>query len=687
MNMKKIFRNILLSALTITAVASCADDRNNFLPDDSFGFNIQAGNNVVTLPIYGGSYDISVIKSGKGLNEGTVTVTTSNADLLAFNKANNVEYIPLPKDQELYSFDVESISFGENDVTKSFKVSWDVAKVAEYMAQEAANQYAIPVALRSDDLVVNDGREVFIINLVTSTVNAEQTLISRTYEWESEPASETANITVRIDKSIPTHDLTVNFAVDEKLVAAYNEANGTNYELAPEGLVTLGANPVIKAGEGYSLLPVTINTDALAEEVEVEVDGATVTKRLVKRNWDGYVVPIVLTGLTIDGVAINNALTYVVIKGVAPVPPALFSRLWGYYSDGAAKIPWFLNNGMNIEGLVGTTFVGNDRSFTIDDTNLYLTQSSDVPAVHKFDLFTGEYKGSLDVTGMAGCGSTHPTSCPRMIPNTNPDINGGKDVLVVAGLAAVANGSDLTMFAYLDGVDAAPTKIYDLAAARRFGDKVSFSGVWGNGYFWLRSNQSGDALVANIGFGVQEKNVAGVNHWIDPYRINVVDYEVMSEVYWTPQTDNTIPSYCLIGTNSDKGLHLMSGIAGAGTGSELASYPNLACTFGWNFFEYNGRKFMAFVNILDKFHPSVQVIEGDYTTLEGLKAALDAYSQETVFFSAPIQDPMDATVDGHADVVIGDCCVRKIGNDIYMAAGTNVAGISVFKFNPGFLVE
>ena len=104
-------------------------------------------------------------------------------------------------------------------------------------------------------------------------------------------------------------------------------------------------------------------------------------------------------------------------------------------------------------------------------------------------------------------------------------------------------------------------------------------------------------------------------------------------------------------------------------------------------FEYNGRKFMAFVNILDKFHPSVQVIEGDYTTLEGLKAALDAYSQETVFFSAPIQDPMDATVDGHADVVIGDCCVRKIGNDIYMAAGTNVAGISVFKFNPGFLVE
>ena len=39
MNMKKIFKYILLSALTIAAVASCEDDRNNFLPEDSFGFN------------------------------------------------------------------------------------------------------------------------------------------------------------------------------------------------------------------------------------------------------------------------------------------------------------------------------------------------------------------------------------------------------------------------------------------------------------------------------------------------------------------------------------------------------------------------------------------------------------------------------------------------------------------------
>lgn len=687
MNMKKIFKYILLSALTITAVASCTDDRNNFLPDDSFGFNNQAGNNVVTLPIYGGSYELDIIKSGKGFNEGTVNVTTSNADLLAYNKQYGVEYIPLPADQELYSFSSESIAFGKDDITKPVTVSWNIAKVAEHMAIEPANQYCIPVVLRSDDLEVNEGREVFILNLVTSTVTAEQTLLSRTYEWESEPASETANITIRIDKAIPSLDLSIDFEVDESLVATYNEANGTNYTLAPEGLVTLGATPVIKAGESYALLPVTINTDAIAEEMEVEVDGATVTKRLVKRDWDGYVVPIKLSGMSVDGVKVKNSLTYIVVKGVEPIPPTLFTRMWGYYSDGAAKIPWFLNNGMNILGLAGSSFVGNDRSFTIDDEHLYLTQSSGVPAVHKFDLLTGAYEGTLDVTGMEGCGATHPTSCPRMIPNTDPAYNNGNDILIVAGLAAEANNSDLTIFAYLDGVDAAPTKVYDLAAARRFGDKINFSGVWGNGHFWLRSNQEKDALVAKISFGTDPKNVAGVNHWIDAWRVDVNDYQVMSEVYMAPQQDATISNYCLIGTNSEIGLHLMSGCSEAGKASEVACYPSLACTFGWNFFDYNSRKFMAFVDIHDKFHPTVQVIEGDYTTLEGLKAALDSYDPAKVIFTAPLQDPMDATVAGYADVVIGDCSVRKVGNEIYLAAGTNVVGISVFKFNPGFLAE
>ena len=99
--------------MTITAVASCADDRNNFLPEDSFGFNNKANENLVTLPIYGGSHTLNIIKSGKGLNEGTVNISADlDSALAVFNKANETDYVALPADQDLYSFGAESITFG-----------------------------------------------------------------------------------------------------------------------------------------------------------------------------------------------------------------------------------------------------------------------------------------------------------------------------------------------------------------------------------------------------------------------------------------------------------------------------------------------------------------------------------------------------------------------------------------------
>ena len=394
MNMKKIFRHILLSALTITAVASCADDRNNFLPDDSFGFNNKAGDNVLTLPLYGGSYEIDVIKSGKGLNEGVVNIMTSNLDLNNFNKANGTGYIPLPSDMDLYSFSDESLTFGVDDVTKPVTVSWDIAKVAAFMEQEPANQYCIPVVLRSEGLEVNEGRHIFILNLVTSTVTAEQTLLSRTYEWESEPVSETMDITVRIDKAIPGIDLTLDFEVDNDLVAAYNQANGTDYEVAPEGLVSFGADPVIKAGEGYVLYSVTINTEALTDE-----------NGLVKSNWSGYVVPVKLSGMSVDGVKVNNGLTYIVVKGLEPIPPQLFTRQWGIFATSSTN-PWQATFGLS-----------DVRNITMDDEYIYVPQSAGgAPVLKAISIADPAQVKNVNVAGIAG--GTHMLSCVRMIPNT-----------------------------------------------------------------------------------------------------------------------------------------------------------------------------------------------------------------------------------------------------------------------------
>ena len=678
MNMKKIFKNILLSALMITAVASCADDRNNFLPDDSFGFNNKAGENVFTLPLYGGSYDIAVIKSGKGLNEGVVNITTSNFDLNNYNKQYGVEFIPLPADQDLYSFSTESIAFGTDDVTKSFTVSWDIAKVAAFMEEEPANQYCIPVALRSDELEVNDGRQVFILNLVTSTVTAEQTLLSRTYEWESEPASETMDITVRIDKAIPGIDLTVDFEVDETLVAAYNEANGTDYELAPQGLVTIGADPVIKAGTGYVLLPVTINTEALAEDMEVEVDGATETKKLVKRDWNGYVVPIKISGMSVDGVKVKNALTYVVVKGLEPIPPQLFTRLWGIYAT-SSTAPWQATFG-----------VSDSRNITMDDQYVYVPQNAGGDAVLKAVSITDpSVVKNVNVQGISG--GTHTLSCVRMVPNTDPAINGGKDILLACSLET--GGNIVYYYAWLNGIDNAPNKYAVSSAGRRLGDKFSVYGVWGNGEIYLNDYSKGATIRHGMtqAEGIGEWYSGGANGWAR----GALNYDTgddylgcIAGTYMypgTPALGSGVPSYLFVSSTSYGRFYNQK----EGNTYTLAADLDLAMTHGYNFFSdaKTGAKYISYVSIAsDQSQGSVKVVSDFNGTPEGLMGVLQ---NQKVVFEAPVQDGMDATVVSPCPAThsAGDCVVRTVGDETYMAVMIQNVGISVFKLNAGFVAE
>lgn len=667
--MKKIFRNILLSALTITAVASCADDRNNFLPDDSFGFNNKAGENVLTLPLYGGSYEIDVIKSGKGMNEGVVNIITSDQDLKDYNEQYDVEYHPLPADQDMYSFSTESLSFGIDDVTKPVTVSWDIAKVAAFMEQEPQKQFCIPVVLRSEALEVNEGRQIFILNLVTSTVTAEQTLMSRTYEWDSEPASETMDITVRIDKAIPGIDLTVDFEVDNALVASYNEANGTNYETAPEGLVTVGTDPVIKAGEAYALYPVTVNTKVLADP----------ETGLIKRDWDGYVVPIKISGMSVDGVKINNGLTYVVVKGLEPIPPQLFTRQWGIYAT-SSTAPWQATFGLS-----------DARNIAMDDEYVYIPQSAGGDAVLKaVSIADPALVKNVNVEGIAG--GTHTLSCVRMIPNTDPAVNGGKDILSACNLS-LGDGSHLHFYVWLNGIDNAPVLSMVEDSGRRLGDKYIVVGSWNNGEVYLKDYNTGNivryAMIdGRFGEWPGGDGLAYARGRMD-YNASVLDAAgCIGSAYvypGTPKAGSDIPAGFLVSSTSS--THYLSNVSG----NVFASTADLgmSLTHGFSFFDdaKTGLKYIAYVGIeaaQDK--GSVKVISDFSGTPDGFLGVLQA---NKVVFDAPVQDGMDATVVSPCPAThsTGDCVVRKIGNDTYMAVMIQNVGISVFKLNAGFIAE
>ncbi len=667
--MKKIFKNILFSALTIIAVASCADDRNNFLPDDSFGFNNKAGENVLTLPLYGGSYEIDVIKSGKGLNEGVVNITTSNSDLENYNDQYGVEYFPLPADQDLYSFSTETLSFTVEDVTKPVTVSWDIAKVAAFMEQDPQKQYCIPVVLDSETLEVNEGRQIFILNLVTSTVTAEQTLLSRTYEWESEPVSETMDITVRIDKAIPGIDLAVDFEVDNDLVVTYNEANGTNYEVAPEGLVTVGADPVIKAGEGYVLYPVTVNTSVLTDP----------ETGLIKRDWEGYVVPLKISGMSVDGVKLSNDLTYVVVKGLEPIPPQLFTRQWGIFATSSTN-PWQATFGLS-----------DARNITMDDQYIYIPQSAGGQAVLKAVSITDPAQvKNVNVEGISG--GTHTLSCVRMIPNTDPGVNGGQDILSACCLS-LGEGSHLHFYVWLNGIDNAPSLSVVEDSGRRLGDKYIVLGSWNNGEIYLKDYNTGNiiryAMVnGRIGEWPGADGLAYARGRFD-YNASVPDASgCIGSAYVypaTPKAGSDIPAGFLV--TSTASAHYL----GNTSGNVFVSTADLSMplTHGYSFFSdaKTGLKYIAYVGLeaaQDK--GAVKVISDFNGTPDGFLGVLQ---NQNIVFEAPVQDAMDATAVSPCPAThsTGDCVVREINGETYMAVMIQNVGISVFKLNAGFVAE
>ena len=664
--MRMNIKNIIIAAMALFAAVSCVDDRNNFMVDDSFGFNNAPNENVLTLPIYGGSFTMPVIKSGKGVNEGTVNILASNTYLNAYNKEFELKYFPIPKD--LYSFDTQSIAFKAEEVSKSFTVTWDIAKVAEFMNEEPENKYCIPVSLKSESLEVNEGRHLFIINLVTSTVTAEQTLISKTIEWESAAVSETSNINIKIDKVIPGLDLGLDFEVDNTLVSAYNEANGTQYEAAPQGLITLGADPVLKAGVNEVILPVTMNTAVL-------VDPAT---GLVKTDWDGYVIPIKLSSMTIDGVKVNNGVTYFVVKGIRPIPPQLFNRVWGIYAT-SSTTPW--------QSVFGLSDV---RNITMDDQYIYIPQSAGGdPVLKAVSILNPDNVKNVNVEGISG--GTHTLSCVRMIPNTDPSINGGKDLLVATNLTQGPE-SHLHYYVWLNGIDAAPTKFMVDDSGRRMGDKFIILGSWQNGEVYAKDYNTGN-IVRNAMVST------GIGEWPGAdglaYARGRYDYSSVADAAGCIGSAYVYPGTEKAGSDIISGFLCTSTASGhylTNTSGNLfasSSDLGLGMTHGYNFFSdsVTSAKYIAYVGLsADQTQGSVKVISDFIGTPAGFESVLKSHR---VVFEAPIQDAMDATVVSACPAThsTGDCVVRTIGAKTFMAVMIQNVGISVFELNSGFIAQ
>lgn len=638
--------------------------------DDSFGFNTAIDENLNEQPVYTGSYELALIKSGKGFEDATVFIEGNNAALAVYNKEHNKNYAAIPA--ELYSFSSNSVEFKADEVVKKVTVTWDVKKVAEYMDKGAADEYVIPVGLKSYDLEVNEGRDLVILNLKKTNVTHEQKLLSWTLVYGENAAAvkESKNISVLLDKA-PGMDLTLDFTADTDAIAAYNQANGTNYTLAPEGLISFEKSLTLANGELIKQLAVNLDASVLIGE-----DGTM-------PEFEGYVVPVRVSGTSVEGIVYENALTYVAIKGMAPVPPQLFERVWGLYSASSAE-PWY---GTLLER-PGTG--GPDRNIAMDDKYVYVSQSHESKAVIKaFDIKNPANVVDVNMTGVEG--GTHVISCVRVIPRAN-----GDGVLVASNL-----GSDVTvkLYAWTNGIDQKPEVLQLTNTWRRLGDKFTFRGTWDDGELWFMEWKATRSTV--IRFPVKDGKIATweepagsgtwspAGRWFIPFDQSV---NMIGAMYAHPEAE-------LVEVKGN-GLSVKNALITTTSGGWFwnitdtfvdmkidcavdpwTTDPGLALTFGYTFFKVGERNYIAYTKLEGEFATKANLIVlNDPTgTAAGFKAALEA---QDVAFSAPLQDAMDATVDSPitAENSVGDCCSYVIDGTVYIAALQQGGGLSLFKY-------
>lgn len=288
-----MWKLLIAGLFASAALAGCEDNRNNFMVDDTLSFVNKE--QYAGVSVYNGKYEFAILKNGKGQQSAKALLSVSETALAEYNAANGTNYAVLPAN--CYKLSSSTIGFSDGDTRKFVEVTWDDAAI---FALGEGTEYAIPLELTTvnDALAVDANRNVKIINPKRASIGMEKELATPFHPTAThEEITFDGNIV--LDNAITTMDLTVNYAIDNSLVEAYNQANGTNYLAAPEGFARLdAASSQIAAGETTAKFSGKINSDKLFTGSNLDIVG-------------DLLVPVRITSASLDGITVTTEVMYV----------------------------------------------------------------------------------------------------------------------------------------------------------------------------------------------------------------------------------------------------------------------------------------------------------------------------------------------------------------------------------------
>ena len=484
-------KKISLFILALLLVSACFhDDRDNFMVPDSLG--LSSLENFTEASVHSGTYLLGIDKSGKGFTAAKVHINTSQdaykSVLDAFNTEHGTSYRAI--DPALIAMDRTTFDFAEKDVVREVNITWDALELANYIGNK--EDYVIPVIIESDtpEVKVHTDRSFLLIHLNRSGVTVNQKLLTRVVEKKDvepdksgvqPPLQENVVLDVVIDKPMKGIGVTYPVVVDKSLIAKFNAEHETDYVEAPAGLVTLDtAESAIPEGGKSGTIKLTIDYSVLL------VDGKLpqFPSYLVPVRLDVEAAKATLNGheFQLKGMTYDNLVTYIAFDWKETKKGFQVNREWGRYSSEGASWSDFIS---------GFT-AGADRNVTLDGDNVYIAETNATKNLWALSLKDPATYSKLPVGTVIENGTFY-VSCPRVVPNDNPDINGGKPVLMVSSMHT---GGDPVLYVYDNGIDADPKMItLTTWASRRLGDTFTWWGSLQDGVLMFKDFNSTQGTV------------------------------------------------------------------------------------------------------------------------------------------------------------------------------------------------
>ena len=651
--MKRI--SIIITGLLL--LNSCfPDERNNFMVPDSFG--ITSLENVVEASVHTGRYVLGIAKSGKGQTAAAVHINRDQADIQslldAYNAEHNTDFQTVTGSMvEMNALDFD---FAEKDAAKEVILSWDPDKLANFMGD--SDRFVIPVLIQSSsaDVKVNDDRSFLLIHLTRSSVTLKQKGISRTVDKKTvepdkygnqPPLQETVSLDVEIDN--PIQGLGITYPI---------EIGTTD---APVGLVKL-VNDSVSIPEGGK-----------SGTFQIVLDYSVLLQNGVLNQFPDYEVPLRIKteGMTatlngqafnLQGISYGNAVIPVRFTWKETKKGLSIGREWGMYSTDSEAWSDFIS---------GFT-AGTDRNVTLDGNFIYIAetnQSKNLWAINLKD--PGNYR-TLPVGTVKEEGIFY-LSCPRVIPNTDAEINGGKDVLAVSNMAE----GDPTLYVYVNGIDNDPVPFAMTTwASRRLGDTFSWWGSWQDGVvffkdynstqgtvtFWLSGRTSGTMYLVGRLAAPAETGAASYFPFPDDINKGIISVRG-GETSWLVTASKNLKT-----------------LEGADNNATLTPLDPLWANCSFRYFTLAGKRYVAVAKQDSSSAGRLLVMEG-----EGGDGWGQIVTSGKLVYQAAIQndtenDALDETPSAMFSGNSGmDLDVYQSGGDVFIAVIKQNVGLSLFR--------